>query len=820
MNRKASLLVKIFVITIGLLVFVLFAHATLAVSNYPPRGIAGDFWADTVFGQPLFSEGMVNQRTGYKANLPGGVHIDRSVTPNRIYVNDAGNSRILAYNSVGQCSNNSANKCTSDSDCGSRNTCNLIINKPADLVIGQSNVAYGSCNHDANMLSFPNLAKPSASSLCSMIATQISPLEGGSYSSMDTDLVGNLYVADWQNNRVLKYNNPLGTKNPGADEVWGQINFSSALCNQGLSNPTAKTLCLSRVGGTLTDIGITSSAANATAIDPWGNLWVVDVHNHRVLRFPKVNGNISKKANLVLGQPTFATKWGGSQLNRFIFPESVAVDSDGSVYVVDGPKNDRILKFSAPLQNGMNGTVWGSGFQDPVSVRMDPQGQGIWVSDNGNHEVQLWNKAGTQIKKVLMKDVHNGVWPPTAPCTSSVGYCWMIDTRGSIGITTDGDVWVSGSERQQNVLRFKAPISTPNPGVLVQPDYGLLNPPGGHNLQTGRSFFGPSGLVAVDNQLIVADHGRVLFWNNPASAANWKKADGVVGVPDFESLSDWPFTRAVADKKHHMYILHDYVIDVYKTPLKTGDNPITTIPAELKTLENETIDLNANGRLEASGLAVNPSGSQLWVAHPDSNRVVRIRNPLTNPQVDMVLGQSDASKTSCNSYLEMNSIPDDYKKIMLCNPGSVSLDPSGNVYVSDAALEVRGNKRLMIWNSNRLPNNNSQTIYGLPSDKIVLNGAGPLQVAFDSAGHGVVGYNSYQYKAKFNSRHSLNSISYALGFFKITGEFNEYFVMPYSLDFDENDNLYALDLNRFRVLFYKRPFFPDLIESSPGVFLR
>jgi hypothetical protein len=142
----------------------------------------------------------------------------------------------------------------------------------------------------------------------------------------------------------------------------------------------------------------------------------------------------------------------------------------------------------------------------------------------------------------------------------------------------------------------------------------------------------------------------------------------------------------------------------------------------------------------------------------------------------------------------------------------VSLDPSGNVYVSDNALESRGNKRLMIWKNKLFPSNNTKTIYAAPASNIMLSGAGPLQVAFDKLGRGVVGYNSYQYLSKYSSKHSLNSIYFSSGTGKITGEFNDYFVMPYSLDFDENGNLYALDLNRFRVLLYKQPF--QLIQTT------
>ena len=70
--------------------------ATLTVTpREPVRGVTGDLWADVILGKPDYSEITPNEVVPYKVNNPGGVFVDRSVSPGRAYVWDSSNSRIL-----------------------------------------------------------------------------------------------------------------------------------------------------------------------------------------------------------------------------------------------------------------------------------------------------------------------------------------------------------------------------------------------------------------------------------------------------------------------------------------------------------------------------------------------------------------------------------------------------------------------------------------------------------------------------------------------------------------------------------------------------
>ena len=84
---------------------------------------------------------------------------------------------------------------------------------------------------------------------------------------MTVDAVGDLYVADYYNQRVLEYNTPL-TTDTVADQVFGQAgSFATRTCN--LGGVSDSSLC--------NPFGV--------AVDASGNLYVTDDNNSRALEY-------------------------------------------------------------------------------------------------------------------------------------------------------------------------------------------------------------------------------------------------------------------------------------------------------------------------------------------------------------------------------------------------------------------------------------------------------------------------------------------------------------------------------------------------------
>lgn len=141
-------------------------------------------------------------------------------------------------------------------------------------------------------------------------------------------------------------------------------------------------------------------------------------------------------------------------MNQLRYPSAVRVDSSGNVYVADS-HNDRILLYRPPLTSGMSGELWGSGFKYPTGIEFDPNENGIWINDTSNHMVELWNLQVTSVLKVLYKDVYSTQPPdPWPTCNSPVDVCYQDDSRGSIGITQNGDLFIASSSNNQETLKL------------------------------------------------------------------------------------------------------------------------------------------------------------------------------------------------------------------------------------------------------------------------------------------------------------------------------------------------------------------------------
>jgi sugar lactone lactonase YvrE len=761
-------------------------YKPLFVADPLVRGTLGDWRADVILGQPDFSQITPNEVVGNKLFNPMGVYVDRSVQPNRIYVYDAGNSRVLGLSHLGVCmaGANEGQGCTTDSDCPG-SSCQIQEKRVADIVLGQPSFHTSACNGDSGYQLYPDVQMASAETLCGLREEQMSISEGGSAATMATDAHGNLYVPDFFNNRVLLFNDPFAT-DAKADQVWGQADFAGVFCNRGAGygRPDRRSLCLAQ------PVGYGDLMAGL-AVDSSGNLWVADNRNHRVLRFPfdLSAGMPAQEADLVLGQPDFSTAIPGYALDQMHNPASVRVDQHGVVYVADGAEgggtDGRVLVFEPPLSNGMSaGRTLVSGLTRPTGLEIAPDGS-LWINDCDGWRL-LNVAAGTIRHEIHLTD--QGLW-------------------GGLGVDRDGNVMIAGGGPQE-VLRFSAPSYVQNSAFLRSEPTGMFNEVGPRGLRHGR------GLAVAAGQLVAADGERLLFWNNPWSLTNYQPADGVIGQPDFHTRPRWvpEFASMRADDHERLWVVRgvaweDAVVYGYQLPLKNQATPILTLTSPLP-LQGGGV-FTWTGWLSFGGLDIQTSCDCLWMSDKDNHRAFRIRNVSTEPVVDVVLGQVDASGTECNQG-RGRSFP---SQDSLCHPGALTFDRAGNLYVADHNLEFEGNLRLLEFDANTIPDAPASAILGIPATRVFGRDGdftepnclsreqdpmcGPWEPAFDSRGRMVIGFNGY-----LGPRFPM-VYQYPLTNPLPMAALGDFHSMPLPARFDQFDNLYILDHNRNRILIYR-----------------
>ena len=394
--------------------------------SVPPTPRFKDLSAELVLGQVDFTSNALNMGSSVVNNAglsdPIAVAIDRSSNPNRVYISDFTNNRVLGWADVSALTNGA----------------------PADLVIGQPDFSSNVCNNGGT----------TAASLC--VPMHISVDNGG-----------NLYVADRGNSRVLIYLTPYtvtavsGSGDTVADLVLGQPVFSAAGCSDpSISMASDASLC--------NPFGV--------AVDNAGNVYVADMANNRVVEYdtPLTTDRI---ADLVLGQPNFSSKTPGVGPTHLNQPNDVVVDNFGNVYVADFA-NNRVLEFDSPLttnkaadrvfgQPNFNSNVVNAGggvlhpnagsLSYPIGIGIDPSGS-LYIAERGNSRVMEYDYPATT------DTIGDGVFGQpdfaTNGCDKTGVTAKTLCLPFGVASDSDGNIWVADFANHR-VLRYASPGGPP-----------------------------------------------------------------------------------------------------------------------------------------------------------------------------------------------------------------------------------------------------------------------------------------------------------------------------------------------------------------------
>ncbi|MHB9155090.1 MAG: hypothetical protein ACYC5N_05270, partial [Endomicrobiales bacterium] len=349
---------------------------------------------------------------------PRSVAVDAA--SGRLYAADPGNNRVLWWDSLDGFANG----------------------KSADGVLGQPDLYSNAANRGgtvkANTLHAP--------------------------SGVEVDGQGDLWVADRDNHRVLKYPAPV-TSGMDAGVALGQADLTS---------------------GTAATAQNRMNAPNCVRLDGAGDLWVADTGNNRVLKFTaRATG---ANAALELGQANFGAGnanqgLGAPAANTLSGPCGIAVDSGGNVFVADRD-NNRVLYFSTPAVNGTNAdkvfgkdnftvsapvAVASNALSAPTSVELDAAGI-LWVADSAYHRV-LGYRAPFTTKMVARQVLGQPNYTSGAANRGLPVAADGLSSPSDIRTDAAGNLWIadSGNNRLVKYNAFLISSVTPPRGANTGP---------------------------------------------------------------------------------------------------------------------------------------------------------------------------------------------------------------------------------------------------------------------------------------------------------------------------------------------------------------
>ena len=546
-----------------------------------------------IFGQGVLQQqGLLtsvapNLVEGREFNNPQAIAIDTSASPPILYVADTGNNRVLAW----------------------KNAFGFTKGDFADKVIGQRDFLSTSAQGPGTDLS-TGLYQP---------------------VGVAVDKIGNLYVIDGGNNRILRYPSPLNQTGDllTVDLVIGQKDLNGRSPNTGQNTPSEKTIAFTGNSGTL---------RGGLAFDQQGNLWVSDPVNNRVLRFPSgvlsAGATNQPAADIVIGQPDFTStaipaKSDAGKKNFLAQPTGLGFDSKGRLYVADGAA--RVVVYTPPFSIGQAAARI-------IGVLFVAQGQPLPPPVNESTLGTIDN-AGRVIPPQGVFFIGNNPYVLDTGAARILGYDpfeqWPDETKT---FSPPAKVLIG----QGSFFTFQS-----NQG-LAQPGASTFAGPIPNTLVSG-----PSAAVFAGNDLFVVDSGnnRVLVF--PQQSAGFIAANRVLGQIDFRFNS----VNLIEGREAGFTGNVGSCVAGNALPFASGGSAI----------------------VDASS-----TPPHLYVADPLNNRVLGFadyRKVNAGVTADLVIGQPDML-TSILNYPTNN--PTQMTDQGLWSPEGLAVDSAGNLYVADA----------------------------------------------------------------------------------------------------------------------------------------
>ena len=200
------------------------------------------------------------------------------------------------------------------------------------------------------------------------------------------DFLGDVYIADSANNRVLK-ETPSGggyaqsTVGSGLSSPYGvavDVAGNVYIADSG-NNRVVEVPLTSNGYGTQSTLVSGLNWPEGVAVDASGNVYIADTDNSRVLKETLSAGSYTQST--ILDNTTDSGVLGGIPLNT---PMGIAVDASGDIYIPDTLNNRVIEEVASGTSYSL--TLIGSGLYHPEGVAVDARGN-LYIADSWNNRV-------------------------------------------------------------------------------------------------------------------------------------------------------------------------------------------------------------------------------------------------------------------------------------------------------------------------------------------------------------------------------------------------------------------------------------------------
>ena len=566
--------------------------------------------AEAVFGQP----DMTTAEPGVGAasmNSPIAAAIDAG---GRLWVTDAENLRVLCWDNA----DNAANGAAAVQVLGQPNFTSRSaaitqsgLMRPGGLTFDSLGRLWVADYFANRVLRYDNPSSKGNGGAADGLLGQPNFTSYGSGASatqfnypfdVEVDAQGRLWVTDFLNARILRFDDPDSQIQPTADGVLGQPNFTSTTPGSGpAQNNLLITIGLSPTGslfavdtqnrrvlrwdnaaaksngaaadGVLGRMGLDDNAEyppvtgeitdniRGLVVDAAGRLWGVDRGYERVMRWDNaVNKANGAAADGVMGQPNMATTVRSAydptkapNSARQVLEDTVS----GKFFIAD---NGRVLRYAsrsvaegggAPeaslgkyaLSSYGGGSATAQNLNSAWGLAMDAAGK-LWVSDPEANRLVAFANAATAATGATMSIVLGQQnFTDNSPALSQT----RLNSPRAIVIDAAGDLYVA-DRNNHRVLRFNS-IATKTSGAAANAVIGQADFISASTVSDPALLEQPEGVCCdAAGRLWVGDTGnnRVVRYNTPLAMAPLDLPSGILGGSGSWSATGMSTPSAVA----------------------------------------------------------------------------------------------------------------------------------------------------------------------------------------------------------------------------------------------------------------------------------